>query len=244
MSVKSVTVSITISICVVYYPMSFTLKSALVRYSSTAIIVMVGVVYIVFLSEMLGRVDARTPNLQPDILQTGNLHTDISPTVVPPTATPTSTPTPTPTPVVLPYSISIPTLQIVQSPLEYLGVESDGSMQTPHHPLAVGWLHIGPKPGEVGNSIFTAHYDDAQGRPAAFYYLKNIGIGDEITITLADGSPRTFHVDFVGELDAYDGNVSAITRQTDYPSITLVTCHGSWDARNGIYSKRLVVYAK
>ncbi|MEI7653078.1 MAG: class F sortase [bacterium] len=225
--------------------MSFTLKSVFVRYSSTAILVMVGVMYIVFLSEMLGRVDAHTPADQLTTPQSSHdfFNTVFLPTHTP-TATPTSTPTPTPTPVVLPSSISIPALQIVQSPLEYLGTDSDGSMQTPHNPLAVGWLHIGPKPGEVGNSIFTAHYDDAQGRPAAFYYLKNIAIGDEITITLVDGSPRTFHVDFVGELDAYDGNVGAITRQTDYPSITLVTCHGSWDMRSGMYSRRLVVYAK
>jgi sortase (surface protein transpeptidase) len=117
-------------------------------------------------------------------------------------------------------------------------------MQTPHHPLSIGWLSIGPKPGEIGNAIFTAHYDDVLGQPAAFYYLKNIPVGSEVAVHMADGTSRVFHVEFVGEIDAYGDAVGAITRQTDYPSITLVTCHGSWDARNGIYNKRLVVYGK
>lgn len=222
--------------------MSFELKKFITRHASHIVLSAVVCIYFVFLAEMLGRVDAQTPRgaSRNSFAKHVSLLSAIIATPIPPT----STPSPSPTPVVLPYSISIPALQIEQSPLEYLGIDPEGGMQTPHNPLSVGWLHIGPKPGEIGNSIFTAHYDDAQGQPAAFYYLKNIPVGSEVAVHMADGTTRVFRVEFVGEIDAYGDGVSAITRQTDYPSITLVTCHGSWDARNGIYSKRLVVYGK
>lgn len=225
----------------VYYRMSFELKKFILRHASHIVLIAVACVYIVFLAEMLGHVDAQTLDVG-SVNQQGNFqYTALRPSPTP-SLTPTSTPTPTP--VIYPYAISIPALGIVQSPLEYLGVDSEGSMQTPQHPLSIGWLSIGPKPGEIGNAIFTAHYDDALGQPAAFYYLKNIPVGSEVAVHMADGTSRVFHVEFVGEIDAYGDAVGAITRQTDYPSITLVTCHGSWDARNGIYSKRLVVYGK
>jgi LPXTG-site transpeptidase (sortase) family protein len=117
-------------------------------------------------------------------------------------------------------------------------------MEAPRDPKTVGWLNIGPKPGEIGNAIFAGHYDDQSGHPAIFAHLQRIPIGSEIMVHMVDGTQRSFFVDFVGETNTAENNIQAITRQTSYPSITLVTCHGSWDARNGIYSKRLIVYGK
>lgn len=116
-------------------------------------------------------------------------------------------------------------------------------METPHQNGDVGWLQIGPKPGEVGASIISGHYDDQYGQPAVFFNLKYVQKGADIIVHMVDGTDRSFVVDFVGEMDAYGNNIDAITRQTEYPSLTLVTCHGAWDVRNHIYSKRLVVYA-
>ena len=160
-----------------------------------------------------------------------------------PSPTPTASPTPTPTPVQLPTSISIPSIGIVGASTEYLSITADGSMETPHQSGSVGWLQLGPKPGEIGSSIISGHYDDQYGQPAVFYTLKYVQKGADIIMHMVDGSDRQFVVDFVGEVDAYGNNIDAITRQTEYPSLTLVTCHGVWDVQNHIYSKRLVVYA-
>ncbi len=160
-----------------------------------------------------------------------------------PSPTPTASPTPTPTPVQLPTSISIPSIGIVGASTEYLSITADGSMETPHQSGTVGWLQLGPKPGEIGSSIISGHYDDQYGQPAVFYTLKYVQKGADIIMHMVDGSDRQFVVDFVGEVDAYGNNIDAITRQTEYPSLTLVTCHGSWDFNNQTYTKRLVVYA-
>lgn len=127
--------------------------------------------------------------------------------------------------------------------MEYLGVNSDGAMDTPRYSQNVGWLQLGPKPGEVGAAIISGHYDDQYGQPAVFFNLKYVQKGAEIIMHMVDGSDRRFVVDFVGEVDAYGNNIDSITRQTAYPSLTLITCHGSWDFRNQTYTKRLVVYA-
>lgn len=161
-----------------------------------------------------------------------------------PTATPTPSPTPSPTPIVYPVALSIPAIGVDSRPLEYISVTTDGAMETPRDLWSAGWIQIGPKPGEMGSAIITGHYDDPWGQPVIFGGLKYLQNGNEISIHMADGSMRTFIVEYMGELDAYTGDVEAITRQTDYPSLTLVTCHGTWDAQNGIYSKRLIVYAK
>lgn len=160
-----------------------------------------------------------------------------------PSPTPTASPTPTPTPVQLPASISIPSIGIVGASTEYLSITADGSMETPHQNGDVGWLQLGPKPGEVGSSIISGHYDDQYGQPAVFFNLKYVQKGADIIVHMVDGSDRQFVVDFVGEMDAYGNNIEAVTRQTEYPSLTLITCHGAWDVRNHTYSKRLVVYA-
>ncbi|MEI6327243.1 MAG: class F sortase [Candidatus Roizmanbacteria bacterium] len=168
----------------------------------------------------------------------------LSPTpTISPTPTLTPTLTPSPTPIMLPVYVSIPAIGIQNARVEYLSVTSDGVMETPQQSGDVGWLQIGPKPGENGASIFSGHYDDQMGQPAIFYNLKYAQIGSEIIIGMSDGSERRYVVNFIGEIDAYLNNVDAITRQTDVPSLTLVTCHGTWDVARHIYSKRLVVYA-
>lgn len=198
------------------------------------------VLFLVFLTKLMTLAQAQG-DVKPSTERTFSI---FGPSLTPsPSPTPTASPTPTPTPVQLPASISIPSIGIENAPTEYLSITQDGSMETPHQSSNAGWLQLGPKPGEVGSSIISGHYDDQYGQPAVFYNLKYVQKGADIIVHMADGSDRQFVVDFVGEVDAYGNNIDAITRQTEYPSLTLVTCHGTWDVRNHIYSKRLVVYA-
>lgn len=202
------------------------------------------VLFLVFLTKLMTLAQAQGDSQSVPDHSFSIFGPSLTPSPLPtPTVTPTASPTPTPTPVQLPASISIPSIGIENAATEYLSITPDGSMETPHQNNDVGWLQLGPKPGEVGSSIISGHYDDQYGQPAVFYNLKYVQKGAEIIMHMVDGSDRQFVVDFVGEMDAYGNNIDAITRQTEYPSLTLVTCHGTWDVRNHIYSKRLVVYA-
>lgn len=169
----------------------------------------------------------------------------LTPTLtVTPTATLTPTPTATPTPVILPMSVSIPSLSLDQAALEYLSVDELGAMQTPMNPMNAGWLTLGPKPGENGTAVLNGHLDDVYGNAAVFAKLRYIQPGQEVVLHMQDGSQRVFVVESLGELDAYTGDIQDAIRQTQYPSLNLITCYGYWDARNGIYSKRLIVFTR
>ena len=123
-----------------------------------------------------------------------------------------------------------------------VSVAEDGSLEVPKNWNEGGWYRKASKPGEEGNLIINAHYDDNFGRPAAFWSLNKVKDGDLIKViddfgkTYAYKVTETFYLDIndPNRLDIFDG----VDGQTH---ITLITCGGVWDPRAGTYNKRFVV---
>lgn len=112
--------------------------------------------------------------------------------ILKPTIVPTLTPTPTPTPP-FPVRIIIPKLQIDTS-VEPVGNDENGTMQLPQATDTVGWYIEGYKPGEQGNAVIGGHLDLATGAPAVFYQIRDLAPGDTITIQDRHGVLRIFQV--------------------------------------------------
>ncbi len=93
----------------------------------------------------------------------------------------------------------------------------------------VSYLDITPAPGEKGNSVLYGH-----NWPNLLGNLSNVKTGQEIQITLSDGSVRTFIVEFISVVNP---DSTYILYPTSDNRITLYTCTGFLD------SKRLVVTA-
>jgi LPXTG-site transpeptidase (sortase) family protein len=129
--------------------------------------------------------------------------------------------------------------------LEAVGLDSDKALEAPKDWKVGGWYKYGSRPGEEGNVIINAHYDDNYGRPAAFWELKNLKVDDKVFIEDRYGKLYAYSVTesfLVGindpnRLQIFDGN-------EDQSVLTLVTCGGVWLPGRATYDKRLVVKAE
>lgn len=142
-----------------------------------------------------------------------------------------------------PVSINIDSINL-SLPLEHVGIDSSGTMETPKGWNNAGWYYKAAKAGEEGNLIVNGHYDNNYGGPAAFWNLKNVKAGD--TIEIVDTYGRLFEYSvlksYYVEID--DPNrLQVLNDQEGKSTLTLITCGGVYLANSG-YTKRLVIEAQ
>ncbi len=144
-----------------------------------------------------------------------------------------------------PISIEIKSIKLNVS-ITPVGIEKDGSMEVPKDFYKVGWLKTSSKLGQKGNLVLSGHYDTPTGTPAVFDYLQNIKQGDIVKITTQLQSGL---IDFreyrVTEIYLADPNnndhVKEVYKNTEHPTITIITCNGIWNPVKHEYSHRVVV---
>ncbi len=102
--------------------------------------------------------------------------------------------------------------------------------------LAFGPGHLDGSalPGEPGNAVITAHRD------THFRFLKQVAPGDALTVERRDGTTRRFRVRTTYVADAH---ALHLPRDTDVPTLTLVTCY-PFDALHPGGPLRYVVVAE
>ncbi len=125
-----------------------------------------------------------------------------------------------------------------------LGVDSTGRLDVPSDPSRGGWYFRSAKAGDDGTVLIDAHYDDVHGRPAAFYNLKRVTVGDKLVLVDSYGRQfpyRVTEVIYVG-LDTAD-RVQQLSSGASGASLTLITCGGRWLSGASTYSARLIVHA-
>lgn len=142
----------------------------------------------------------------------------------------------------MPIRLTIPRIG-VDAFVEYMGITSDGAMDTPTGPDTVGWFNLGPRPGEVGSAVIDGHFGWKNGVSAVFDHLSELQKGDLLYVEDGMGTTTIF---IVREKRLYNP-------QTEAPSVfissdgkahlNLVTCEGVWDAVSKSYSGRLVIFA-
>lgn len=145
----------------------------------------------------------------------------------------------------VPEKIKIDQLGIVLDVVP-VGVDEKGYLETPEKWNEAGWFKNGAKPSEVGNLLINAHYDDNYGRPAAFWQLKNVKLGDTVSVLDSYGRYYNYEVSNVYYVDINDPERSKVFEpyEKDKSVMTLITCGGVWVAGERTYSKRLVVNAE
>lgn len=141
-----------------------------------------------------------------------------------------------------PAHIWIPSIA-VDAAVEQVTLKKDGSMDTPTHPLDVGWYALGPRPGESGSAAFAGHVDWWKGATAVFKDLHKAKAGDVVTVQDEAGKKVSF---IIRESRRYDAGADArdVFGSTDGKAhLNLITCDGAWDKKAGQYARRLVVFA-
>ena len=122
-----------------------------------------------------------------------------------------------------------------------LGLRSDGSMQVPTGGFPAGWYSGGPTPGELGPAVIAGHVD--MKGPGVFYNLHDVKVGDQVTITEADGSKPVFRVTQVAEYLKDQFPTKRVYGNIDHPGLRLITCGGTFDSQSGHYEDNLIVFA-
>jgi sortase (surface protein transpeptidase) len=142
-----------------------------------------------------------------------------------------------------PTAMTIAALSINAAPIVPLGLNSDGSLQTPAGEKEVGWYSGGAAPGENGTAIMVGHLDSTFGS-AIFWHLKNLKAGDVVSISRSDGHTVEFVVDHLASYSFDNFPDQEVYGATPYPSLRLLTCAGTYSRKTHHYSENLVVYAR
>jgi len=137
--------------------------------------------------------------------------------------------------------IAIPAIG-VENPVARYGIDRFGRLDIPQDTSTVGWNPAyNALPGEGGATFFAAHYEFA-GRPGVFKRLSTLAAGDEVTVTLTDGSVHRYRVTSVVDYALETIDMGAILRGREgRESIALMTCSGPPNADG--YPMRTVVLA-
>jgi sortase (surface protein transpeptidase) len=151
----------------------------------------------------------------------------------------------TPAEEVAPARLKIPSLDL-DATVAAVGVDAKtGDFDVPPSVDRVGWYKFGPgQSAEAGSIVVAGHVDSADQGKGAFFKLRGMEPGQQITLTGPDGADRDFEV--VGReiyrktripLDKYFARDGA-------PRLTLITCGGPFDSKTGHYRDNIVVTAE
>jgi sortase (surface protein transpeptidase) len=123
-----------------------------------------------------------------------------------------------------------------------LGLNKDGTIQTPTKWGVTGWYRDGPTPGQRGPAVVVGHVDSKSG-PAVFYRLRALLRGDLIRIDRSDGTVVRFRVQRSEHWPKSHFPSKRVYGPTGEAALRLVTCGGSFDAATGHYLENTIVYA-
>jgi LPXTG-site transpeptidase (sortase) family protein len=141
-----------------------------------------------------------------------------------------------------PLSISLPTIQ-AEGFIQKVGVDRSNQMVAPGNINMAGWYVKSVKPGERGLSIINAHVHGVY-RKGLFYNLANLKQGDTFSVTYGDHTVRKFQVKRVDKVALKDADRYLYAHYTAIPrQLNLITCGGSYNAKNKTYDGRVIVTA-
>jgi sortase (surface protein transpeptidase) len=174
--------------------------------------------------------------------------TPIAPVIPPPAPRPSPS-LPEPATVVrsVPVAIRIPAIE-VDAPTVPVGLEPDGSMEIPSDVATIGWyepaLGLGVTPGQVGTAVLAGHVDSRTQGAGAFYFLRDLEVGDRIEIVHEDGTATRWRVTRRTVYAKDELPIEQVFVWTGAPRLALITCGGPFDWTVRSYADNVVVYAE
>lgn len=141
----------------------------------------------------------------------------------------------------IPIKISIPTFEI-EAPIEPVGLDNEGRVDTIPNALTVGWYKFGPSPGAQGNAILDGHRD-WKGELGSLRSIERLKPGEAVIIAYKDGSQQTFNVE-TNNTYSLDEVPESVMELKGEARVTLITCSGKFVKEKGGYQSRVVVVIK
>jgi sortase (surface protein transpeptidase) len=139
-----------------------------------------------------------------------------------------------------PVRLLIPSISI-DAPVEALGVDSSGALETPRNIWNTGWYRDGPSPGATGDAVIDGHVG-LPGSPLVFSGLPKLAIGADVIAVLADGTRNRFSVS-AAQVWPAQSRPPGLFSGDGQPRLSLITCTGKYDRFTQTYGDRLIVEA-
>lgn len=165
----------------------------------------------------------------------------LAPGVTPdPNATPRPTREPGPAPTAAPVYPYQPTMvyfldEYIQNnitsiscPVDPVGYNSAGHMDTVHSAFRAGWFQYGGDPARGGNTLIAGH-NRYSGRMGYFSIIKDMQAGDYVIVELQNGQYAYYVVDSVTEYP-YDAVPDEVMNTGGQARLTLITCKGDYSS--------------
>jgi hypothetical protein len=139
-----------------------------------------------------------------------------------------------------PISVRIGAIGLDSARVVPVGVDADGALAVPAD-RDVGWYRFGAAPGEAGSAVLAAHvaFDGVDG---AFRDLGDLAPGDDVVVTLDDGTDRVYRVDGLSA-HGKDALPEAVWARGGAERLVLITCGGRFDADRRRYDENVVAWA-
>ncbi|MFC7217580.1 sortase domain-bontaining protein [Streptomyces polyrhachis] len=106
-----------------------------------------------------------------------------------------------------------------------------------------GWYRAGVSPGEPGSAVITGHVDSDKQR-AVFFRLSELGKGDRVVVSRADGTRAEFTVDERLYRRRADFPAERVLGGKGQPGLWLITCAPPFDRKTRSYESNLLVHAR
>ncbi|MDH3684516.1 MAG: class F sortase [Acidimicrobiia bacterium] len=141
-----------------------------------------------------------------------------------------------------PVAMRIPALDVLDSPIQPVGVEPNGEFEVPIA-SEVGWYRFGSGPGDTGSTVMAAHiaYD---GEDGVFRYLSTIEPGALVEVDLDDGSTIVYEIVERAEYDKTELPFADIFNEAGPDRLVLITCGGEFNPQLRSYESNVVAYAE
>ena len=141
----------------------------------------------------------------------------------------------------IPVRIAIPSIG-VNAHVTPLGLNRDHTIQVPRNLADAGWFRPGPEPGEQGAAVVVGHLEGTSG-PGVFFRLRQLRVGQVITIRLKGGSIVRFVARSMVRVHKSSFPTTRVYARTSRPTLRLVTCAGALNRTTGRHPDNYIVFA-
>jgi sortase (surface protein transpeptidase) len=143
-----------------------------------------------------------------------------------------------------PTRLVIPAID-VDMPVTNVGVEPSGLMELPADPKIAGWYRYGPDAASTaGNTVVSAHVDAVGYGLGPLSRLRDLGPGEQVSVTAADGSTRMYAIESVTYYNKTQLPIDQIFARDGAPALVIITCGGPFDSATGHYTDNVVAIAR
>lgn len=140
-----------------------------------------------------------------------------------------------------PVRLDIDAFDVARFPIRPVGLEPDGQLEVPDE-TEIGWYRYGATAGRDGATVLAAHVS-WNGSVGPFGALGTLAPGNQISITLDDGSTRSYEVFERATYGKLELPRDRIWRNTGPQTLVLITCGGDFNPEIRRFRENIVVYA-